>query len=234
MRPRSGWPPCRPGAGDHRGRPVGRPVKGRRWRGPRTRPGRRRRRPAGAVGVGEQQVHRADQHGGQRSDVSAGRDPPEVPLGGEVPADHGRGLGEERDARAGGGAQPGAQLVPRDDQPDEREDRRAEQPGDRGREVAATLPVPAAARSSAAWLSILAIRSSASSARNASKSAKCRCSTLGDPGLGGDRPAGQRGRAVAEQDPLGGVEQLPARVADGHSGGHVPSVLPCAVREPAV
>jgi hypothetical protein len=81
-------------------------------------------------------VHRGDQHGGQRSYVGACPDPPEVPLGREVPADHGRGLGDEGDARAGGGAQPGAQLVPRDNQPDEREDRRAEQPGDRGGQVA--------------------------------------------------------------------------------------------------
>ena len=35
----------------------------------------------------------------------AGRDPPEVPLGGEVPGDHGHGLGQQGEARAGGGAQ---------------------------------------------------------------------------------------------------------------------------------
>src|ERR1700728_1052023 len=40
-----------------------------------------------------------------------------------------------------------------------------------------TVPVPAASRSAAAWLSIRPMRSSTNSARNASKSAKCRCRT---------------------------------------------------------
>ena len=39
-------------------------------------------------------------------------------------------------------------------------------------------------------------------------------------GLRGDRPAGQRGGTGAEQDPLGGPEQLLAQVAQGHAGRH--------------
>jgi hypothetical protein len=176
-------------------------------------------------------VHRGDQHGGQRCYVGAGGDPPEVPLCGEVPADHGRGLGEEGKAGAGGGAQPGAQLVTRDDQPDEREDGRAEQLGDRGREVARD----AAGSGRGAQVRRLAADPGDPVKRQPGEE---RVEVgevpvqhpLGDPSLGGDRPAGQRGRAVAEQDPLGGVEQLPARVADGHSCGHVPSVLSSRTR----
>ena len=50
---------------------------------------------------------------------------------------------------------------------------------------------------------------------------------LGAARLGGDGPAGQRVRPVAEQDPLGGVEQLLADVADGHPGRHcaLPSLI---------
>ena len=43
---------------------------------------------------------------------------------------------------------------------------------------------------------------------------------LGAARLRRDGPAGQRAGAVPEQDPLGGGEQLLARVAQGHTGRH--------------
>ncbi|GAA0932078.1 hypothetical protein GCM10009558_045160 [Virgisporangium aurantiacum] len=39
-------------------------------------------------------------------------------------------------------------------------------------------------------------------------------------GLGGDRPAGEGARPAAQQDPLGGVEQLLPHVADRHPSRH--------------
>jgi hypothetical protein len=68
---------------------------------------------AGAVGVSEQQVRRADQHRGEGGDVGAGRDPAQVTLGFEVTGGHGHRLGDQGDAGAGGGAQ----LVAREDRP---------------------------------------------------------------------------------------------------------------------
>ena len=43
---------------------------------------------------------------------------------------------------------------------------------------------------------------------------------FGAAGLGGDRPAGQRVRAGAEQHPFGGGEELLAGVAQGNAGRH--------------
>ena len=56
--------------------------------------------------------------------------------------------------------------------------------------------------------------------------------TLGAARLRGDRPAGQRTRPVPEQDALGGVEQLLARVAEGYPCRHGASLLPALQAPP--
>ena len=108
----------------------------------------------GPVDVGEQQVGGADQGRGQRADVGVGGDAAEFPLGREVAADQDGGLGQEGDARSGGGAQPGAQLVTCDDQADKRQIAGVNRSGRAAARLPATVPVPAVARRAAAWSAI--------------------------------------------------------------------------------
>jgi SAM-dependent methyltransferase len=60
-----------------------------------------------------------DQRGRERADVGIGRDAAQFALGGEVGGDHGRGLGQDRDAGQPGLTQPGAQVIPEGDEGDD-------------------------------------------------------------------------------------------------------------------
>src|SRR5579875_749013 len=180
-----------------------------------------------AIGVGEQQVRGADHGGGERGDIGVGRDAAQVALGFEIAGDHCGGLGDERDARPGGGPQPGAQFVTRDDQADEREDRRAEQARERGGQVARDGAAP---RHGAQGRRLGADPCGAVTCELGEERVEVGevpvQHSLGYPRFRGDGAAGQAVRAVPEQDTLGGVEELTARVADGNPCRHWPSVLP--------
>src|ERR1022692_4329893 len=130
------------------------------------------------------------------------------------PGDRGGGRGAEGEAGAGGGPQPGAQFVARDDQADERENRRGEQVRERSGQVARDGAAP---------------RHGAQGRRRAADPCDAVERELGEERveLGevpvqhsfgyarfrGDRAAGQAAGAVPEQDALGGVEEPPSRVA---------------------
>ena len=123
--------------------------------------------------------------------------------------------------------QPGAQFVARDDQADEREDRRAEQVRERGGQVARDGAAP---RRGAQGRRLGADPCDAVERELGEERVEVGevpvQHSLGDARFRGDRAAGQAAGAVPEQDALGGVEELPARVADGHPCRHWSSVLP--------
>ena len=57
--------------------------------------------------------------GRERVDVGAGGDAAEIPLGGQVRGDHGGDFRRDRHAGRDGLAQPGAQVVPEDEEADD-------------------------------------------------------------------------------------------------------------------
>jgi hypothetical protein len=175
----------------------------------------------GRVDVGEEQVGGAHQGRGERADVGVGREAAELPLGGEVAADHGGGLRQQREPGAGGGPQPGPELVTGDHQADERQVLRCEQPGERGGQVAGD----GAGAGGGAQIGGLDGDPGDPGEREVDQEGVeigevAVQHALGDPRLGGDGPAGQAAGPVAEQDAFGRLEQLPARVANRHPCRH--------------
>ena len=131
------------------------------------------------------------------------------------------GLRQDRDAGRPGLAQPGAQVIPEGDEADDRHGDRPEQVRQRVGEVAGDGAGPGGLAQGGGLgadpgdavqheLGEEGVEVGEVPVQDA----------LGAACLGGDRPAGQRVRPVPEQDALGGVEQLLARVADGDPGRH--------------
>jgi hypothetical protein len=163
----------------------------------------------------------AHQGRGERTDVGVGGDAAEIALGGEVAADHGGGLREQGDPRAGGGSQPGAEFVAGDHQADERQVLRCEQLGEHGGEVACDGAGPGGGAQIGRLVGDPGDPGDREVDQERVEIGEVAVQhTLGDPRLGGDRPAGQAAGTVAQQHALGRVEQLPARVADGHPCRH--------------
>jgi len=221
-----------------------------RWRGPRTRP-RATASPSGVpsasvnsrctelISMGASVSMSAAARDPARGPRSAARYPPTMATGSER-----SGMREPVAARS-----LGAQLVAGDDQPDEREDRRAEQPGDRGREVCRrrcrfrprrrAVPPPGCR----SWRSG---RGRARRGTRRSRRSGGAVPPLATPGLRGDRPAGQRGPGRRGAGPARRRRTAaPRGVADCHflwatSRPSLPRALlgparlrlPCAVGEP--
>jgi hypothetical protein len=163
----------------------------------------------------------AHQGRGERADVGVGGDAAEIPLGGEVVADHGGGLGEQGDPGSGGGSQSGAELVAGDHQADECQVLRCEQLGEHGGQVACDGAGPGGGAQAGGLVGDPGDPGEREVDQECVEIGEVAVQhALGDPRFGGDRPAGQAAGTVAEQDAFGRVEQLPARVADGHPSRH--------------
>jgi len=177
--------------------------------------------------VGEQPVPGTDQDGAERVDVGIGRDAAQVPLRGEVGRDHHHGLGQHRNAGRPVPAQPGAQRVAEVDEGDDRHRRRPEQCRQRPGEVAGHRAGPGGlAQGGGLRIHPLhAVEHELGEERVEVGEVPVQ-HPLRHPGLRGDRPAGQRARPAGEQDPLGGIEQLLACIADGHPCRHLAPLHP--------
>lgn len=178
-----------------------------------------------ALPVREQQVSGPDQRECQRVDIGVGGDAPQLTLVGQVAGEHGARLGQDRDPTGRTGlSQPGAQLVPEYDEPDDRHGDRVEQVHQRGGEVGGDGAGPGGSPQGDGLVlepgDAVLYEFDEEGIEVGEVPVQ---DSFGDTRLGGDRPAGQCARSLAQQDTLGGVEQLLARVADVHPGGHCAS-----------
>ena len=163
----------------------------------------------------------ADQGRGERADVGVGRYAAELPLGGEVARDHGGGLRQQRDPGSGGGSQPGAELVAGDDQADERQVLRREQLREHGGKVARDRSGPGGGAQVGGLVGDPGDPREREVDQERVEIGEVAVQhALGDSRLGRDRAAGQAAGPVAQQDAFGRVEELPARIADGHPCRH--------------
>lgn len=172
-----------------------------------------------AFAAGEEQVPGPDQRGRERVDVSVRRDAAQVALDGEVGGDHARRFCYERNARRGGLAQPGAQVVSEDQEGDDRNSDGGEQLGECVGEVVGDGARPGGvAQSNCVVVDPSAAVGDELAEEGVEVGEVAVQDALRDARFRGDRPTGQRARPVAKQYPLGGVEELLASVAQGDPG----------------
>jgi Flp pilus assembly protein protease CpaA len=183
----------------------------------------------GAFPVHGQQVGGADERERERVDVSAGGDAAEIPLGGQVRGDHGGDFRRDRHAGRDGLAQPGAQVIPEDEEADDLYGDRPELVRERAGQVAGDGAGSCGCEQRGGLAADLVDPVEHKLGEEGVEVGEMPVQdALGAARFRGDRPAGEPARPVSEQHALGSGEQLLAHVADGDPCWHRPSLLRCA------